>query len=236
MWSVFLYEIKYGVNLNHYSIYPREFSSLLGILASPFLHSDVSHITNNTLSFFVLMLLLRFFYSKSYLKVFLFGLLISGFLTWLIARPAYHLGMSGVIYVLASFIISKSFFSKQYNLIAISFAVIFVYGSMIWYVFPIDNSISWEGHLSGLLTGVFLSFFFKNELIKQESLPLTAQQSLFIEHFNEKGNFVANLPFLDENGNLILEENEVEYKVVYDVINDVKNKRSVVYKIGNEEE
>ncbi|NQY28742.1 MAG: rhomboid family intramembrane serine protease [Flavobacteriaceae bacterium] len=208
MWIVFLYEIKFGFNFNHFSIYPRKLDSLLGILASPFLHSDLSHITNNTLSFFVLMLMVRYFYSKNYLRVFILGVLVSGFFTWLIARPAYHLGMSGVIYVLASFIISKSFFSKQYNLIAISFAVIFLYGSMIWYVFPIDSTISWEGHLSGLITGVLLSFFFKNELVKEEFLPLTIQQSLFLEHFDHKGKFVANLPFLDENGNLIIDEEE----------------------------
>jgi membrane associated rhomboid family serine protease len=64
MWIVFLYEIKYGFNFNQYSIYPRRIESLFGIFASPFLHSDVSHITNNTLSFFVLMLLLRFFIQK----------------------------------------------------------------------------------------------------------------------------------------------------------------------------
>lgn len=208
MWIVFLFEINYGLNFSHFSIYPRRISSLLGVFASPFLHSDLSHITNNTLSFFVLMLMVRFFYSKSYLKVFLFGLLVSGVLTWLIARPAYHLGMSGLIYVLASFIISKSFFSKQYSLIAISFVVIFIYGSMIWYVFPIDSSISWEGHLSGLITGVLLSFFFKNEVEVVVSKPLTAQQNLFLDHFDEKGIFIANLPFLDENGNLIIEEEE----------------------------
>ena len=79
---------------------------------------------------------------------------------------------------------------------------------MIWYVFPIDKSISWEGHLSGLITGVLLSFFFKNELVKEEPKPLTMQQSLFLEHFDNRGKFVANLPFLDENGNLLIEEEE----------------------------
>ena len=208
MWIVFLYEIKYGFNFNQYSIYPRRIESLFGILASPFLHSDVSHITNNTLSFFVLMLLLRFFYSNVYFQVFIIGLLVSGIFTWLFARPAYHLGMSGVIYVLASFIISKSFFSKQYNLIALSFVVIFIYGSMIWYVFPIDKSISWEGHLSGLITGILLSFCYKNEIKASPQIPLNYQQDLFLNHFDSNGKFIANLPFLDENGNLIIDEEE----------------------------
>jgi membrane associated rhomboid family serine protease len=208
MWIVFLYEIKYGFNFNQYSIYPRRIESLFGIFASPFLHSDVSHITNNTLSFFVLMLLLRFFYSKVYFQVFIIGLLVSGIFTWLFARPAYHLGMSGVIYVLASFIISKSFFSKQYNLIALSFVVIFIYGSMIWYVFPIDKSISWEGHLSGLITGIILSFCYKNEIKASPQIPLNYQQNLFLNHFDSSGKFIPNLPFLDENGNLIIDEEE----------------------------
>lgn len=208
MWIVFLFEITQGFNFNHFSIYPRQLSSLSGILASPFLHSDVSHITNNTLSFFVLMLIVRFFYQANYLKIFVLGVLLSGLLTWVIARPAYHLGMSGVIYVLASFIIAKSFFSKQYNLIAIAFTVIFIYGSMIWYVFPIDKNISWEGHLSGLISGIVLSFFFRNEIEAPEPIPLAPHQNLFLDHFNSEGKFIENLPFLDEEGNLIINEEE----------------------------
>jgi membrane associated rhomboid family serine protease len=154
------------------------------------------------------MLLLRFFYSKVYFQVFIIGLLVSGIFTWLFARSAYHLGMSGVIYVLASFIISKSFFSKQYNLIALSFVVIFIYGSMIWYVFPIDTSISWEGHLSGLITGILLSFCYKNDIKTSPQIPLNYQQNLFLNHFDSGGKFIPNLPFLDENGNLIIDDEE----------------------------
>lgn len=208
MWIVFLIELKFGYNLNSYGIYPRRLSSILGVLASPFLHSDLNHLVNNTISFFVLMLVLRVFYEKNFLKVFLLGLLFSGILTWLFARPAYHIGMSGVIYVLASFIFAKSFFSRNYRLIALSLVIVFLYGSMIWYVFPIDRTISWEGHLAGLVTGVALSLFFKNEIQKEAPKPLTYQQYLFLQHFNDKGEFIANLPFLDEDGNLIITEEE----------------------------
>lgn len=210
MWIVFLIELKFGYNLNSYGIYPRKINSILGIFASPFLHSDLSHLINNTISFFVLMLALRVFYVKSFLRVFFLGLLFSGVLTWLFARPAYHIGMSGVIYVLASFIFTKSFFSKNYRLIALSLVIVFLYGSMIWYVFPIDKTISWEGHLAGLVTGVALSLFFKNEIKKEIPRPLTYQQYLFLQHFDEKGKFIANKPFLDDEGNLIIYEYEEE--------------------------
>lgn len=75
-------------------------------------------------------------------------------------------------------------------------------------MFPIDKSISWEGHLSGLISGVILSFFYKNEIQPIVPKPLTDQQHLFLKHFNDEGKFVANLPFLDEDGNLIISEEE----------------------------
>lgn len=210
MWIVFLIEINFGFDLTTYGVYPRKISGLVGVVTSPFLHSDLKHITNNTITFFVLMIALRVFYSKNHLNIFALGLLLSGIGTWLIGRNAYHVGMSGVIYMLAAFIISKGIFSKNYHLIALTFCLIFLHGGMIWYIFPIVDGVSWEGHLAGLLSGIILGFFFKNE-IKVKSIahpPLTPRQELFLEHFNEEGKFVANLPFLDEAGNLIIESEE----------------------------
>ncbi len=209
IWIVFLFEINYGYNLNHYGIYPRRFSGLQGVLFSPFIHGDFKHLTNNTISFFVLTLTLRYFYPKNYMSIFLLGLLTTGLLTWLIGRSSYHIGISGQIYMLASFIFTKSFFSKNYRLIALSLAIIFLYGGMVWHILPIDKAISWEGHLSGLIVGVLLSVLFKNETHQsEEEKPISYHQSLFLDHFNENGKFVTNLPFLDKNGNLIIDEEE----------------------------
>ncbi len=210
MWIVFLFEIDYGYNLNEYGIYPRRLLGLVGVFFAPFIHGNFEHLTNNTISFFVLTLTLRYFYPKNYMRIFVMGLLLTGLLTWVIGRGAYHIGMSGQIYFLASFIFTKSFFSKNYRLIALSLTIIFLYGGMIWYVLPIDKAISWEGHLSGVLMGIALSFLYENEILDNavEEKVVSYEQSLFLDHFNEKGRFVANLPFLDEEGNLILEEEE----------------------------
>jgi membrane associated rhomboid family serine protease len=81
-----------------------------------------------------------------------FGIIISGIITWLIGRPSFHIGASGLIYVLFSFIFLKGLLTRYYRLIALSLAVIMIYGGMVWYVFPkVDNAISWEGHLGDLL-------------------------------------------------------------------------------------
>jgi len=210
MWIVFLFEIDYGYNLNRYGVFPRTLKGLQGVLFAPFIHGDFKHLTNNTISFFVLSLTLRYFYPKNYLRIFIMGLLTTGVLTWVIGRSAFHIGMSGQIYFLATFIFTKSFFSKNYRLIALSLTIIFLYGGMIWYVLPIDKAISWEGHLSGVLTGIALSFLYENEFHQNttESKVISYEQSLFLDHFNDKGRFVANLPFLDEDGNLIIDEEE----------------------------
>ncbi|MFD0964885.1 rhomboid family intramembrane serine protease [Pseudofulvibacter geojedonensis] len=208
MWTVFLVEINFGNDFTKFGVYPRKLSGLIGVVASPFIHSDLKHITNNSITFFVLMLAIRVFYKKNFLRVFWIGLLLSGSLTWLIGRNSYHIGMSGVIYMLASFIMAKGFFSKNYHLIALTLCLVFLYGGMIWYVLPIVDGVSWEGHLAGMVAGILLSFFFKNEILVQaiKRPALTPNQELFLEHFDENGKFVANLPFLDEDGNLILDE------------------------------
>ena len=41
--------------------------------------------------------------------------------------------------------------------------IIFLYGSMIWGILPINNGVSWEGHLTGMVAGILIALFFKKE-------------------------------------------------------------------------
>ena len=49
-------------------------------------------------------------------------------------------------------------------MIAISLIVAFIYGSLVWHIFPwqIHDPISWEGHLAGGFTGTSLSVWLRN--------------------------------------------------------------------------
>ena len=137
IWVVFWAEVRFGFNFSKYGIYPQELVGLRGIVLSPFIHGDIQHIYHNTIPLFVLSMALFYFYRPLAWKIIFFGFLISGFLTWCIGRPSYHIGASSLIYVLVSFIFFKGVFTKYYRLIALSLLVVFLYGSMIWYVFPI---------------------------------------------------------------------------------------------------
>ena len=103
-----------------------------------------------------------------------------------------------------SFILFKGSFSKNYRLIALSLLVVFLYGSMIWYVFPIKENMSWEGHLSGLIVGFVFALFFKKTIAKPkkyqwEDENFNADEDPFLRHFDADGNFIDSLDNLRES-------------------------------------
>lgn len=161
LWFVYWFELKFGYDFTKYGIYPRSFKGLRGILFSPFIHGDIKHLYHNSIPLFVLMFSLLYFYKDISMKVFVYGTIFTGLLTWFIARRSYHIGASGIIYLLFSFIFFSGIIRKNYRLIAVSLMVIFLYGSMVWYVLPVKEEISWEGHLSGFLVGLFFAFYYR---------------------------------------------------------------------------
>ncbi|UOB16371.1 rhomboid family intramembrane serine protease [Abyssalbus ytuae] len=197
MWFVYFIEITFGYDFSGFGIYPRSLKGLRGIFFSPFIHSSLKHLYNNTLPFLILSIALFYFYRKINIKVFLLGWFLSGILTWLIGRTSYHIGASGIIYFLVSFILFKGLIAKNFRLIALSLVVVFIYGSMFWYIFPIaEERISWEGHLSGFITGVILAFSFKKNVLKAkkyiwEKDDYNEDNDPFLKHFDENGNFIS---------------------------------------------
>ena len=201
IWSIFFVDRFFNLHLNSHGIVPRTLLGLQGVLFSPFLHDDLSHIANNSIPLFVLTMALIYFYRNLSLKILCYGILFSGILTWCIGRDAIHIGASSLIYVLVSFLFFKGFITKYYRLMALSFTVILWYGGMIWFVFPqpqvagIPQNISWEGHLSGLLVGFAFANYFKtpnygNSIVYDWQKPdFSPDDDDFMQHFDNDGNF-----------------------------------------------
>jgi membrane associated rhomboid family serine protease len=194
LWIVYWIEIKFRLNFTSYGVYPREVKGLFGILASPFIHSGIEHLYKNSIPILVLTASLFYFYKDIAWKSLLYGLIVSGFFTWLIGRPSYHIGASGMVYFLASFLFFKGIRSKNYRLIALSLVVVFLYGSLVWGTMPGEPGISWEGHLSGFVAGFLFSFIFKSSHFS--SLPpvqkppvYNEKEDEFLKQFDEHGNF-----------------------------------------------
>lgn len=195
MWLVFWFELRFGYNFTDFGVLPRSFSGLSGIVFSPFIHSGLSHLWHNSVPTLVLMGGLFYFYKPVAWRVLLILMLISGFGTWLIGRQAYHIGASGVVYGLASFLFFKGIWSKHYRLTAFSLIVVFLYGSLIWGTMPIREGMSWEGHLSGFLGGLLLAFLIKNKIPKPakyhwETEAYNPENDAFLRQFDDHGNFI----------------------------------------------
>ena len=195
LWVVFWIESRFGLNFNSFGVYPRELKGLRGIVFSPFIHGSLKHLFNNSIPLFVLSSALFYFYRNLRWKILLFGLLLTGIATWLIGRSSLHIGASGVVYMLASFLFFKGIFSKQFQLTALALAVVFLYGGMLWYVFPVNPEISWEGHLSGFFVGLVFAYFYKSNPIENrkyewEREDYNPDNDPFLKQFDQEGNFI----------------------------------------------
>ncbi|MFD1293548.1 rhomboid family intramembrane serine protease [Lutibacter holmesii] len=189
LWFIYFIEIQFGFNFNKFGIFPKTLKGLKGVLFSPFIHSDIKHLFNNSIPLLAMLWSLYYFYGKIASKVLLIGLLLTGILTWSFARPSYHIGASGVVYMLVSFIFFSGLLRKYYRLIALSLAVVFLYGSMIWYIFPVEERISWEGHLSGFIVGLSFAVLFRKLGPQPEQFQYSENEE-FEKLFDENGNFV----------------------------------------------
>lgn len=187
-WAVYYVEIKFSMNFNKWGIRPGEFYGLRGVIFGPFIHGSFRHLFNNSIPLLVLGSVLFYFYRAISWRVLIVGLLATGFLTWIIARPSYHIGASGVVYFLVSFIFFSGVFRKYYRLAAVSLVTVFLYGSMVWYIFPVEERISWEGHLSGFVTGLVMAFAFRKVGPKREIFEFHKDEE-FDSYFDEDGNF-----------------------------------------------
>tara|TARA_X000001036_G_scaffold439019_1_gene488547 strand:- start:1567 stop:2223 length:657 start_codon:yes stop_codon:yes gene_type:complete len=163
MWLVKLIESQFDLSLIKFGVFPQTFNGLKGIFFSPFIHKDLTHLFNNSYPILILGALLFSVYRKIASQIFFWLFFISGFWLWIIGRPSFHIGASGIIYALASFLFISGVIRKNPRLAAISLIVIFLYGSMIWGILPTEAPVSWEGHLAGFAAGILVAIFYRDE-------------------------------------------------------------------------
>ena len=161
IWLVWFVEITLDLDFARYGLFPRKLSGLKGIIFAPLIHANLTHLFNNSVPMLVLTTALFYFYPDLSVRIFLLTYLMVGIWVWVGGRDSYHIGASGLVYGLASFLFFSGVFRNYIRLMAVSLVVVFLYGSLVWGIFPIKDGISWESHLLGGVAGLTLAVYFR---------------------------------------------------------------------------
>lgn len=163
LWGIKVLDTLIPFDFVKLGILPRTVSGLKGILFAPLIHANYLHLIANTIPIGVLLSVLFTFYKKEALSVIVSSIFMGGGLVWLFGRSAYHIGISGLIYSLAAFLIAVGIFKKDIRSLLISVIIMFLYGGLVWGMFPGKFWVSWESHLFGALAGVVMAFILANK-------------------------------------------------------------------------
>jgi len=172
MWLVKFIEYSFDISFANFGNYPLDLKGIQGIVLMPFIHGSWDHLMANSVSFLVLSSALFYFYRDVSLRVMLGIWVLSGIWVWFGGRPSWHIGASGIVYGLSSFLFVSGIIRKDKRLAALALIVTFLYGSLIWGVFPDffpkEKHISWEGHLGGAIAGLIMAVYYRNSGPKEK--------------------------------------------------------------------
>ena len=155
------------LDLFRFGVYPRSLAALPNILTAPLLHGSWYHLLSNSFTLLVLLTTLWYAYPRSALPALVLIYIGSGIGVWLFARESYHYGASGLNHGMMFYIFVSGILRSDRLSIALSMIVFFLYGSMIWSIFPQEPGISFESHFFGAITGLLGAFLFSH----REPLP-----------------------------------------------------------------
>jgi len=186
IWVIHLFKFFSGWKLGRLGIYPRTWEGLKGILTAPLIHGDFHHLISNSIPLLVLTFMISFFYRKVALKGFLLVYFLTGLSVWLFARQVYHIGASGVVYGLVSFVFWSGIFRRNIKSIVLALIVTLLYSGYLQGILPNQEGISWESHLFGALVGVLASFLLKNQVEPDEKPKPTTLIEEEKTHFFER--------------------------------------------------
>jgi len=158
-WLVFVVNnLILSGQLSQYGIVPRHLNGLPGIIWSPFLHTSFRHLAANTVPLLILGGVICARSKTEFTMVTTGGILLGGFLTWLLARTASHIGASGLIFCFFGYLASLAYFNRNIPTLLLSLVCIVGYGGLLRGVVPTTTAVSWEGHLAGIVSGIALAW------------------------------------------------------------------------------
>lgn len=200
LWIIWLFCWYFQINVGFLGIIPLRVEGLPGIITSPLLHGDIGHITANSLPVFILSFGLFYYYREIAWQIIILSWVVTGIWVWTFARESSHIGASGLIYAWASFHFFSSLFRRNPRIMAFTLFIIFLYGGMVWGMFPDfvpRENISWESHLMGGIAGLVLAIYFRKSCPQPEKYHWDEDdeeddENAYWKASDHTGNFTSN--------------------------------------------
>jgi membrane associated rhomboid family serine protease len=187
LWTVKAVEQATDIDLGFLGIYPQKLHGLVGVITSPFVHGDIFHLLSNSIPLGILVFSIIFFFPGIAMRVLTLIYLITGLCVWILAREAYHIGASGVVYGLLSYFLFSGFIRKDTGSLAISFVVIILYGTSFFTgLLPTQYHISFESHILGALVGLAAAIYWCLEPMAGQE-PISPASTSHDESDQEEG-------------------------------------------------
>ena len=143
-----------GALTGMFGLVPRRVDGLDGVIAMPLLHADWAHLAANTPPLLILGGLLLASAPRRFWRVTALVVILSGVLVWLLARPAAHIGASGLIFAWFGYLVMRGLVDRRWRSIAVAGVALALYGApLLIGLSPMQSAVSWEGHLAGLVAG-----------------------------------------------------------------------------------
>ena len=114
LYTIKVLEVGMDWDFTRLGVYPLSKKGMFGIFAHPLIHSGFKHLLANTLPLFFLSWCLFYFYRSIAPLIFFIIWIGCGTITFLIGKPGWHIGASGIIYGLAfsqKVLLPQGFFS-----------------------------------------------------------------------------------------------------------------------------
>ena len=196
IWIIKASEELLGIQLSFMGVHPRNIDGILGIVTSPLVHGDWKHLISNSLPIFALVTILFLFYKKVAMRSLILIYVGTGLFVWLFAREyshneltgatrqVWHIGASGVVYGLISFLFFTGIFRRNLKSIVIALIILVAYGGSFLGILPNQEGVSWESHLIGGFVGIFVAFLYRNEVEETEEKVIVLEEEEGAHYFN----------------------------------------------------
>lgn len=154
-------------------ILPRQPSSLVDILTSPFLHGSLEHLAGNALPLFSLGVIAAIPSPKRFLLMTLVVIVVGGFGVWLFSPDnSITVGASGVVFGYFGYLLLRGFVDRRPADVVISIGIALAYGYAMWNSvgFGVEG-VSWQGHVAGMVGGMVAALVLRLPRAKAAAKP-----------------------------------------------------------------